>query len=176
MRIRSSRANRGMGLESMLNSYHYTLRSCGVACMFKTQIPVRVVDGQAHRVKSEHLPDYIGVRRGVAVAFDAKVTALTRWPFSSLLGRNRDPKQAEALDAWNGSEGHAFLYIRFPGRRDYLVRWADLSPVWWAWFDGRERARSGGASITEEDAARLGWRVGDGGWADIRFEDFPGGE
>lgn len=102
-------------------------------------------------------PDFVILAGGRAIVAEAKQTTLQRWPLQDL-----QEHQALALDRWERQGGMGVVLLLLRGRR-WALRWRDLGPIWWRWFDGR--AARGEASLCPESLPVLGVEMdGEGRW------------
>lgn len=153
-------ANRGVEWERILDARHDAYRRDGLAVVFRTPPSVRLLsrvgrDGQFRGCfRGQGPPDYAGVvAGGRAVAFDAKDCAGERWSFGAL-----ERHQARDLEGWSGAGGIAFVALRLAGE-PWVLPWARLGPIWWAWHEREGRAARGSGSLTGAMCAELGRRM-----------------
>lgn len=132
---RVTHANRGRALEDLVDVVLAGYEQRGVALVRRVPDPWRVVrrDGRvvgAFPVR-KGLVDYLGVWRGVPVAFDCKETGGTL-SFSKL-----PPHQVEFLERWACQGGLAALLVRF-WRRGAVV-WIPVGALLAVSRDGKRR-------------------------------------
>lgn len=171
-RAATPHANRGRQWEQLLELHHKRLQAQGVAVVFRTPPPVRLIAPQKGGrwlavLTSEGPPDYTALVLGpdgpIPVAAEAKDSQKARWSLGEL-----QPHQGKALQAWHDLGGLACVLLRHqPTRTCYVLPWAHLGPVWQRWRAGRlagRRAPPGSASLGAGQLASLGvpWREGEG--------------
>lgn len=108
-----SHANRGMGLETLIEYANAQYASKGIALIQKVSTPWKVIRKGKHIVSAfpekKSTVDFVGVHRGYPIAFDAKSTEnKTRIPLS-----NFEKHQIEYLLGWIRNGGQAFYIIEF---------------------------------------------------------------
>lgn len=113
MKTSRSHANRGMGLESLIEYANAQYASKGIAQIQKVSTPWKVVRKGTQIVSAfpekKSTVDFIGVYRGKAIAFDAKSTKnTTSFPLA-----NVDEHQVKFIADWIKSGGIGFLLIEF---------------------------------------------------------------
>lgn len=108
-------------------------------------------------IEAEGPVDFLAWDGSVAWAWEAKATTRHRWPLSGL-----ESHQARRLTTWHmPSAGRvAGVALRYDAEGLALwLPWAVLAPLWGRWATGG--AGRGEASLTAEQAARLGVPWGD---------------
>lgn len=113
MKTSRSHANRGMGLESLIEYANAQYASKGIAQIQKVSTPWKVIRKGNQIVSAfpekKSTVDFIGVYRGKAIAFDAKSTKnTTSFPLA-----NVDEHQVRFIADWVKSGGIGFLLIEF---------------------------------------------------------------
>lgn len=154
---RSAKAGRGQGWERVLDAAHDRYRRAQTACIFQTQAPVKQLgsvapNGTFLAIRTgEGPPDFMGTLTdsGRGVIFDAKSCEADRWPLSGLALH-----QARDLEA--APHAFAFVALRMADASAWVLPWANLSILYWAWRAGE--VKRGGASLDAATADRLGWR------------------
>jgi recombination protein U len=106
-------ANRGMGLETLIEYANEQYASKGIAQIQKVATPWKVIRKGREIVSAfperKSTVDFIGVYQGKAIAFDAKQTELkTRFPYS-----NVEDHQINFMKSWEARGGYAFFVIEF---------------------------------------------------------------
>lgn len=104
--------------------------------------------GRPKVVREKSTVDFVGVWRGVPVAFDAKQTREKRFPLSQL-----HDHQYEFLRTWTECGGLAFLLIETEAgtarARFHILPFAELERYWTRWKTG------GRASLSAEELEAL---------------------
>lgn len=108
-----SHANRGMGLETLIEYANAQYAKKGIALIQKISTPWKVIRKGKQIVSAfpekKSTVDFIGTYKGKPIAFDAKQTALkTRFPYA-----NVEKHQIDFMRQWEESGGKAFLLINF---------------------------------------------------------------
>ena len=167
----ANQANRGKGLESMLDQLHQVYAARGWASIDRTPQPIkrlkihpgmRLPPGAFVAVYGgDGPPDYRGsvAPSGRSVVFDAKMSAGARWPLKHL-----EPHQAKDLDLALRTGAYPFVLLYISGRT-WVLPWTTLAPMWWYWHRG-EAAR-GEASISTAELPTLGHPCAAGGWLPV---------
>lgn len=157
-------ANRGVAWQRAIEFWHDQYARARRARVFPSPPKVKLLSKVSANgrftgcFEGEGPPDYTGgfvSRHGVrrAVCFDAKDCAGSRWDLSNL-----ERHQARDLDAFHALEHLSFVALRLGEHGGcWVLPWATLGPVYWRWHDGL--AARGEASINEDRAAELGWRM-----------------
>ncbi len=150
----SSYGNRGARLEADLDRQHLVYRARGLAEVFRTPPPVRVVSrvsgGKFKAVfAGAGPPDFAGVLAGGrAVMVEAKTCAATRWKLAKL-----EEHQAAALARCDNLGGLALVVLAYaPTSSAWALPWAALGPRWRA----RTSGVRGAASLGHVDLAEVG--------------------
>lgn len=136
-----SQANRGMGLERIIDMANTQYRNKGVADVRKIPTPVKITSNvkgkvSGHVTKGE-LVDYFGVKDGRAIVFDAKETNIT----TSFPLKNVHEHQFNILKSWHQKGAKAFLLISFTKRQyeTYLLPFEMLEEAWKGYIgDGKK--------------------------------------
>jgi len=148
-------ANRGRAFEEIITWSNRQYRERGLAVIHKVPTAFLPIRGRPDpytgkrpivtaKVEEKAAVDFLGIYRGLGVAFDAKECRDHRWPL-----RNLEPHQAEFLRDWHEQGGIAFILIAYwPNPDIYLVPWWELGARLTVWQGGGE------ASIAREDLAR----------------------
>lgn len=113
MKTSRSHANRGMGLETLIEYANQQYASKGIAQIQKVSTPWKVIRKGKQIVSAfpekKSTVDFIGVSKSVAIAFDAKETEnKTRIPLG-----NFEKHQIQFLIDWQRNGGEAFYIINF---------------------------------------------------------------
>ena len=109
-----SYANRGKGLEQMIEYSNNVYRQKGVATVQKIPTPVKVLNVNRNGkltgfYEKKSTVDYIGVWQGTGICFDAKETKIeTRFDLSNV----KDHQYGYMKD-WHESGGLSFLIVSF---------------------------------------------------------------
>ncbi|PZD95219.1 Holliday junction resolvase RecU [Paenibacillus sambharensis] len=106
-------ANRGMGLETLIEYANAQYAAKGIANIQKIATPWKVVRRGKQIVtafpEKKSTVDFIGVYEGRAIAFDAKETEnKTRFPLANI-----EQHQVDFMRAWVANGGVAFFLINF---------------------------------------------------------------
>lgn len=117
-----SHANRGMGLETLIEYTNAQYANKGIAQIQKIPTSWKIVR-QAKRIatafpEKKSTVDFMGVYGGRAIAFDAKSTEnKTRFPFA-----NVEQHQINFMKKWQNNGGIAFFIIEFTVHKEtYLL-------------------------------------------------------
>jgi len=129
----SGHANRGMGLERIMDLTNEIYRRKGLAVVSKAATPWKVQRSrQTGKVinafpEKKSTVDYHGTANGVSLYFDAKMTKETsRFPLS-----NVEHHQYEYLKDMHNQGAKCFLLIEFSEfRKVHLLKYEDLHQ-WW---------------------------------------------
>jgi recombination protein U len=136
-----SHANRGAGLERLIDMTNTQYRNKGVADIRKIPTPVKITSNNkgkisGHVTKGE-LVDYFGVKDGRAIVFDAKETNVsTNFPL-----KNVHEHQFQILKSWHEKGAKSFLLVSFTKRQyeTYLLPFEMLEQAWKGYIgDGRK--------------------------------------
>lgn len=148
-------ANRGMGLEMLLNYTNQVYLQKDLAVVNKRPTPVKIVKTKGTRVLSAFLEapstvDYEGVYLGHSLQFEAKSTKeRTRFPLT-----NFHQHQIDHLRACRKSGAITFAIIEFASRNEAF--WVPSGEIEKAW----ESAHHGGRkSIPYEEFEFGGWLI-----------------
>lgn len=149
--MRVGYANRGRGLEVLIEQANRLYRLKNIAVVQKVATPTKVLQdryGRTKVVREKSTVDFVGVWRGVALAFDAKQTREKRFPLSQL-----HEHQYEFLRAWTECGGLAFLLIEVEAMtaraRFHILPFRELERYWTRWKSG------GRASLSAEELNAL---------------------
>ena len=133
-----SHANRGAGLERLIDMTNQQYRNKGVADIRKIPTPVQITSNRAgkvtgHTMKGEWV-DYVGVRDGKTIVFDAKETSIrTSFPLDNI-----SEHQYQLLSSWHKQGAWAFLLVQFTKHDEVYLLPVGLLERYW------EDARKGG--------------------------------
>ncbi|WP_336822966.1 Holliday junction resolvase RecU [Sporosarcina sp. USHLN248] len=135
-----SHANRGAGLERLVDMTNRQYRNKGVADIRKVPTPVQITGYQGGKVtgytqKGEWV-DYVGVHDGRTIVFDAKETTnRTSFPL-----KNISNHQYELLKSWHEKGARSFLLVSFSKLDEiYLLPFERLQEAWVGYIgDGRK--------------------------------------
>lgn len=151
MRVRIGYANRGRGLERLVEQANILYATKGIATVQKVATPTKVLSdkyGRAKVVREKSTVDFIGVWKGIPLAFDAKQTRETRYPLNQI-----HDHQYEFLRSWAACGGLSFVLIEveaMTARAHFRVLLCkDLERYWNRWKSG------GRASISADELAAL---------------------
>ena len=132
-----SHANRGKGLERIIDLANNKYRNAGVADINKIPTPVQITEDYGRTVKGRKEKatwvDYCGIYNGKAVIFDAKQVSGTSFPLTNL-----EQHQYNLLKSWHEKGAVAFLLVYFSKQNKYY--YLPFNTLKWA----KERAESGG--------------------------------
>nr|WP_275667882.1 Holliday junction resolvase RecU [Paenibacillus oryzisoli] len=106
-------ANRGMGLETLIEYANQQYAAKGIAQIQKVATPWKVVRNGKRIVSAfpekKSTVDFLGVYKGMAIAFDAKQTEnKTRFPLANI-----EQHQIDFMIDWEKNGGIAFVIIDF---------------------------------------------------------------
>jgi recombination protein U len=147
-------ANRGMGLEQMIEYANAQYAARGIALIQKIATPWKVVRRGNQIVSAfpekKSTVDFVGVYKGVPIAFDAKSTEnKTRIPLA-----NFEQHQIEYLIQWLRYGGEAFYIIEFKTIGEvYKLNIMDF----WEWY-----SRNKDKSLTLDWIREKGTKVDQG--------------
>ncbi|WP_342538360.1 Holliday junction resolvase RecU [Sporosarcina sp. FSL K6-1540] len=133
-----SHANRGAGLERLIDMTNQQYRNKGVADIRKIPTPVQIQSNRAGKVTGYTMKpewvDYSGVHDGRAIVFDAKETSSkTSFPLENISGH-----QYELLKSWHQKGAQSFLLVSFTKVDEVYLLPFELLELYW------EDARNGG--------------------------------
>lgn len=144
-----SHANRGAGLEHLIDLTNNQYRNKGVADIRKIPTPVKIIGQQGNRItghtqKGEWV-DYVGIHDGRTIVFDAKETSIrTNFPLSNI-----SEHQYDLLKSWHQKGAHAFLLVSFTKLNEvFLLPFGRLQEAW-------EDAKKGGRKSIPYDVFKL---------------------
>lgn len=129
-------ANRGMGLESLIEYANAQYAAKGIAQIQKVSTPWKVIRKGKQIVSAfpekKSTVDFIGIQKGNAIAFDAKSTEnKTSFPLS-----NVEQHQIDFMNNWEEQGGTAFLLIEFKVHKEiYFLPMIHLN----LWFSSPDR-------------------------------------
>lgn len=114
-------ANRGLDLEELIKyqNMSYTKRNIAVIHKVPTEwIPIRGSNGKiiTAKVVNKAAVDFMGVYKGIPIAFDAKHTKEARLSWKRLL-----PHQYEFLSRWEKCGGISFVLVGYDMKKYYVV-------------------------------------------------------
>ncbi|WP_281998725.1 Holliday junction resolvase RecU [Priestia flexa] len=144
----SLQGNRGMEFENYIIQANARYRLRGIASIDKVATPVKVIKYATSGPKKGRITDgyfeekstvdFIGVSKGMTIAFDAKETKnKTSFPLDNI-----EDHQFEVLREKQFHEGISFLLIRFKLHHEiYILLFEDLENFW------EEAAKGGRKSI-----------------------------
>lgn len=140
-----SHANRGMNLESMVNTantYYMSTKQCAV---IKVPTPWKILwkNCNGYRVPMKVFPeakswlDYIGCIEGVPITFDAKESKnKTSFPLGNI-----KPHQIQGLKQWEENGGKSFFVVWFTEHNEmYLLPYEILIDYWDASLNGGRKS------------------------------------
>lgn len=131
-------ANRGQGLEQLIEYANQQYAAKGIAQIQKVATPWKVIRKGKQIVSAfpekKSTVDFIGVYKGQAIAFDAKQTEnTTRFPFANI-----EEHQDLFMYRWMLNGGYAFYLIEFKAHNElFFVPHTYLSA-----FGGMENRKS----------------------------------
>lgn len=131
-------ANRGMGLEMLIEHANDQYAAKGIALIQKVATPWKVIRKGKQIVNAfpekKSTVDFIGVYNGKPIAFDAKQTELkTRFPYA-----NVEKHQIDFMRRWEETGGIAFMLIEFKAHKKTFL-------VPFAYFDAADKAGARGS-------------------------------
>lgn len=140
-------ANRGMGLETLIDFANQQYRNQGIAQVDKIATPVKVTKLVQGRIRDgwfekKSTVDYIGAYKGRAIAFDAKSTREK----TSMKLDNFEAHQVEFLRRWSGIK---FVIVELSAFRETYFMPVPLLLEYWDGLKGRK-------SIPFEEIRTLG--------------------
>lgn len=126
-------ANKGMGLETLIEYANEQYAQKEIALIQKVATPWKVIRSGAQIISAfpekKSTVDFMGVYQGIPICFDAKETELkTRFP-----ARNVELHQFEFMRTWEQRGGTAFFIIEFREHREiYFLPFAKfMTPRIW---------------------------------------------
>ncbi len=135
----SSYANRGQGLEELINWSNRQYAAKRIAVIQKVPTPVKVVR-QGTKIVSAFFSepstvDYVGIYQSKAIAFDAKETGVsTRFDLALV-----SDHQYEFLKRWQEIGGTAFILVHFTAiDAHYILPFELLDEAWRGAHGGRK--------------------------------------
>lgn len=133
-----SHANRGAGLERLVDMTNNQYRNHEIADIRKIPTPVQITGNKGGKVtgytqKGEWV-DYVGIFESKTIVFDAKETSnRTSFPLNNI-----SEHQYELLKSWRQKGAHSFLLVSFNKLDEiYLLAFKTLETYW-------EDAKKGG--------------------------------
>lgn len=147
----STRANRGMSLETLINHANAQYMSQGMAVIHKRPTPVKIMRTQGTRItaavlESKSTVDYEGVYRGRSLQFEAKQTKVeTRFDLDNI-----HEHQVSHIRACERQGAVTFIIMEFTKRNQ--IFYVPGKMVVEAWL---EAARGGRRSITYDDISAM---------------------
>lgn len=148
-------ANRGAALEKLVDLANKQYRNKGFADIRKVPTPVRITGNNRGRIsgfvtKGEWV-DYIGVRDGRTIAFDAKETNnRTSFPLD-----NVSAHQYELLKSWHEQGAWSFLIVSFTKHDEvYRLPFELLGAYWEGAEKGGRKSIPYGDFLTECDLVK----------------------
>jgi len=144
--LRISQANRGKVLEDLISWANNQYKAKGIAFIKKFPTPIRPLKVKGSKIEGffeeKSALDYIGVYRGIPIAFDAKETRETeKFPL-----KNIQEHQVDFMEQWTKNGGQAFLIISFVKLdKIYRLHYQIIRDYWEAWQ--QNRGKPGYASI-----------------------------
>ena len=144
--MRIGQANRGRVLEEWINWANNQYRAKGIAFVKKFPTPIKPLKIKGNRIEGffeeKSALDYIGVYKGIPIAFDAKETReIDKFPL-----KNIQDHQIDFMEQWTKNGGQAFLIISFVKLdKIYRLHYQIIRDYWEAWQ--KNRGRPGFASI-----------------------------
>lgn len=125
-------ANRGKGLQSLLDMTHRQYKASGRADVREVPTPVQIKSYDKGFItgytKKGEWVDYVGVGDGKLIVFDAKeTTSATNFPL-----KNLHEHQFELLESWYQKGATAFLIVSFTKKHEeiYLLPFPLLAEAW----------------------------------------------
>ena len=159
-----SKANRGKSLEKTLEDRAQWYKDVFVIRLGPPGHVSRIAGKVVWIMTGVLPPDYLAIKAGHAILADAKSTGADRWAYSNL-----ERHQAEALDkaARCGATTGLIVQLRAPDGPIWWVPWAAIRDLWWMWYNSKERAKAGSASLSAEWLALVGRKVVGGDWVGV---------
>lgn len=125
-------ANRGKGLETLLDYTNRQYKNTKLADVRKVPTPVQITGTNKNgtitgrKLKGEWV-DYVGVGQGRAIAYDAKETKAKSLPLQNL-----EDTQFEFLESWYQQGACTFLIVAFTNKIDeiYMLPFPILQRYW----------------------------------------------
>lgn len=143
-----SHANRGKNLEKLIditNDYYKKIHKvfiCKVPTPFKVLGMTR--DGKlkkGHHERGEWV-DYVGVTLGYGIAFDAKQTAVDRFPLSNL-----HDHQYKFMEHYYELGHRSFILVEFTGHSEYYLLPFEVLKDYWEGYKSVDK-KKGDSSIS----------------------------
>ncbi|TYS55778.1 Holliday junction resolvase RecU [Bacillus infantis] len=128
-----SHANRGMGLEMVVDMANRTYDQRGIAVIDKVPTPIKVIQKNptTRRItdaiyEKKSGVDYLGTYNGVSIAFDAKATRNTAFPLSNL-----EEHQYQYLEKKHNQKAVCFLLVEFTKKDERFILPFKALKEWW---------------------------------------------
>lgn len=153
-----SRGHRGDIFEEMINISNETYKHKEIALVQKISTPMKPIRNGARIVSAYYEEkstlDFIGICKGIPIAFDAKETKEeNRFPLSNI-----QKHQVEFMKNWEKHGGISFLVIHFKKLdRIFRLDYKELSKKWNLYQ--KNRGKRGFGSITIAELEKIGMEV-----------------
>lgn len=137
---KTSHANRGMGLESLIDKTNEQYHYYGIADVRKVPTPIKITKHRGGMItgftmKGEWV-DYVGITFGGIIVFDAKETSLKNLPLA-----NVHEHQYEILESWYQYGADSFLIVYFKETNEYFkLPFVQLEKAWDRMLDGGRKS------------------------------------
>lgn len=123
-------ANRGKGLEDLIDRTNEMYTYLGLADVKKVPTPMKITKRSGGMitgfVMNGEWVDYVGITHGYVILFDAKETSLKNLPLSNI-----HLHQYELLSKWHMYGARAFLVVKFVKENRYFyLPYCELEKFW----------------------------------------------
>lgn len=142
--------HKGDAFEEIINISNKVYKRKGIALVQKIATPMKPIRRGKQIVSAYYEEkstlDFVGVHKGIPIAFDAKETKEeTRFPLSNIADH-----QIEFMENWDKHGGITFILIHLTKLdRVYRLDWKMLKPYWNQYQENR--GKRGFASIAVEE-------------------------
>lgn len=142
--------HKGDAFENMINLANKAYKIKGIAEINKIATPMKPIRNGRYIVGAfydeKSILDYVGVYKGIPIAFDAKETSEDD-RFSL---KNIKPHQVDFMERWVNNGGQAFLLIHFKKlNRVYRLDWTTLSWYWKQYIENKGKRGFGSIPLNE---------------------------
>jgi len=143
--------HRGDMFEEMVNWANIAYQNRNIAEINKISTPVKVLKRTGNRIVAGYFEekstlDYVGVYKGIPIAFDAKETSeANRFPLGNI-----HEHQINFMKRWVRNKGVTFMLIRFSTlNKVYRLDWITLEWYWKKYKENKGKRGFGSIPINE---------------------------
>lgn len=155
--------HRGDAFEEIINISNIAYKNKEIALIQKIATPMKPIRRGAKIISAYYEEkstlDFIGVYKGVPIAFDAKETKeTTRFPLSNI-----QPHQIKFMKNWDKHGGITFLVINFRKlNKSFRLDWKQLKEYWEQYQENKGRRGYGSIPVEffETNCKTLGSKNG----------------